>query len=304
MSGHSITLYGPNGDVLPLTGPQADEGYSIMRDGLVGYYDAVTTTEWARARRQRGGRYKGLEQAEREIEIPFRVTSERDWAALDSRLARAIPYQLDRWDENAKLARIGIEADDTERFLDVQRSREPQYHKDFDALKALDLGQGIVTYFLKAAQPMWSGRKRMLVWETSSTSGTGPVAPKLSNPGPIPIMGKWVLTPGIWTVPDYQWGGPEGKRVVRDPRTIPLQPVTEAMGGLTIDLSDMERTFRSTSGENVNGQVAGNYYFVNFEIPPYTPPTDLIVSVSGAPAGGARAEFHYTELWNRPWGEQ
>lgn len=298
MTAHKITLYGANGDIIDLgrEGSQI-EGYSIMRDGLVGYFDAVTTTEWTRARRQRGGRHKGMEQAEREIEIPFRVTG-TDWARLDSRLARMIPYHLDRWDDDARLASIGIEADNTERFLDVQRSREPQYRNGFGPIEALDRGQGIVTYFLKAAQPMWSGKPKVSVWEAAGTSGSGTIT--VHNPTDQEMFQEWVLTPGTWTLPDVSWHGAAGKRTIREHRVIQLNP---APNGLRITLDPMERMFRNEDGTNASGQVAGGYYLLH-TIPPYTPKTELPISVHGAPSGGARAELHQPQLWSRPWGLQ
>ena len=291
-----ITLHGANGDTLPLSGPGSDEGYKIMRKGFVGYFDAATTTEWTRARRERGGRYKGMEQSEREIEIPFRVTSDREWADLDSRLAKAIPYELDRWDEDARLARLEIETPDSLRWIDVQRSRDPQYSPELDAVKALQLGEGIVTYFLKAANPMWASAPTVTSWETGSTSGSGTIT--ISNPTDQPMYHEWVLTPGTWTVPDPEWGGPEGRRVIRHQRDIELRPNTS---GLRISLDPMARMFRDMEGINVAGQVAAGYWLLH-EIPPHTPPTDLPISVTDAPSGGARAELHQPRLWSRPWG--
>ena len=301
MTDHQVTLYGANGDVLPLGGEDATEGYRIPTGGMLGYYDAPVDTEWASSRMERGGRFKGMTQGVREMSISVRVT-DREWLELDSRLAKAIPYKLDKWDPNAKLAQIGIDTDGDERRLAIQRSKDPEYAKDFDPIQALHLGEGIATFPVKVAQPMWESPAVVTVWETAGTSGTGTIT--ISNPTDQVMFPTWVLTPGTWTVADVAWTGAEYQRTIRDARTIPLKPVTAAMGGLSIRCDPMKVAFVDQAGTNVMGQVAGDYYLVNFEIPPYTPATELPISVTGAPSGGARAELHQPRLWSRPWGLQ
>lgn len=288
-----------NGPVLHVHGEEAGmEGVALGKGQVEGIYDAPTSTEWTRARRQRGGRYKGLENPERDITLGFHVISRGDsYVENDDLLRRAFTYELDPWYPGDTLARLVVDVEGDERTLDVQMSQEPEFAPEIDPTQ---LEYGNVFYRLKAAQPFWEGASKVVSWETAGTSGTGTL--KLRNPCPLPISYRLVLTPGKWIIPDYQFTGPARKRTVAHARSIPLQNVTVGMGGLVIDTDPMVRTFRSLDGTNVNGQVAGGYYVVNYQLPPYLQPVDVPISVSGAPPGGARAELHYTELWDRPWG--
>ena len=84
-------------------------------------------------------------------------------------------------------------------------------------------------------------------------------------------------------------------------RTVTVD-VKADMGGVRISLDPAQRMVADLAGTNVLGRgVTGNQFFVH-EIPPYTPVTELPIAVSGAPAGGARAELHQPRLWSRPWG--
>ena len=82
---------------------------------------------------------------------------------------------------------------------------------------------------------------------------------------------------------------------------IPLKPVTSTHGTLTIQLDPMHVMMQSANGTNVMGEVGGGYYFMH-TIPPHTPKTQLPISVTGAPAGGARAELHQPRLWSNFYG--
>ncbi len=70
---------------------------------------------------------------------------------------------------------------------------------------------------------------------------------------------------------------------------------------VTIQLDPMHVMMQSANGTNVMGEVGGGYYFMH-TIPPHTPKTQLPISVTGAPAGGARAELHQPRLWSNFYG--
>ncbi|MBM4508936.1 hypothetical protein GS421_03240 [Rhodococcus hoagii] len=125
-------------------------------------------------------------------------------------------------------------------------------------------------------------------WETSGTSGSGTIT--VSNPTDVEMFQTWVLTRGTWTVPDVSWTGRPRRRTpggLYGSRSIPLKPVTSTHGTLTIQLDPMHVMMQSANGTNVMGEVGGGYYFMH-TIPPHTPKTQLPISVTGAPAGGAR----------------
>lgn len=273
------------------------DGFVLGNGQVTGLYEAPVDTEFSRARRQRGTSFKGKENPGREMNLGFHVYGERDgqaWLESHSLLRSLFTYQLDPWWPEDELARISVESDDGLRELHVQMSEEPEFAPDIDP----DLLQyGNVFYKLTAAQPLWESPTVVTSWETGSTSGSGTIA--VSNPTDQVMYQRWTLTPGTWNVPDVSWSGKPRKREPGGTdynRSILLNPVTSAMGGLTIDLDPMDFRMESESGENVMGQVGGGYYFLH-EIPPHTPKTELPIYVSDAPAGGARAELHQPRLW-------
>lgn len=295
-----ISLIGAGGgQEIHLSGESAGEEGVILGKGQVeGIYDAPTDTEWARARLQRGGTLKGVENPERDISLGFHVNgdSRLDWMEQDTILRQCFSYQLDEFNPDDTLARLVVESASGRRTLNVQMSEEPQFAPELDA----DLLQyGNVFYKLKVAQPMWEGPTAVTSWETATSSGSGTIT--VSNPTDQLMHQMWVLTPGVWTVPDPLFQGPLRRRVVADPRVIELQRVTAAMGTLVINRDPMELDMATGNGENVLGQVGGGYFFLH-SIPPYTPKTELPISVTGAPSSGARAELHQPRLWSRPWG--
>lgn len=303
MSGLRISIVGAHhGPEVVVSGEGAGEqGIALGEDQVKGIYDAPTETEWSRARRQRGGSLRGIENPERLMTLGFHTSGERgeEWGEVDDLLRSLFSYGLDEWYPEDDLAQLVIESESDLRSLRVQMSKEPEFSPKIDPAKQK---YGNVFYQLTAGQPMWESPETVTAWETAGTSGTGTIT--VSNPTDQVMFPTWVLTPGTWTVPDVAWVGPPRRRTVADARTIPLKPVTSGMGGLSIRCDPMRVTFVDQAGTNVMGQVAGDYYLVNFEIPPYTPATELPISVTAAPSGGARAELHQPRLWSRPWGLQ
>jgi hypothetical protein len=279
------------------------ENIHLGEGQVQGFYHAPRETEWKRARRQRGGSFAGIETPYRDMQLGFHVTDGpgQSWAEADSLLRSCFTYHLDPWWSEDTLARIAVESEDGYRTLSVQMFEEPEFAPELDPDH---LQYGNVFYKLRAAQPFWESKTDVTDWETSGTSGSGTIA--VSNPTDVEMYQTWVLTPGTWTVPDVSWTGRPRKRVpggVHGSRSIPLKPVTTAMGSLTIQLDPMHVMMQDHSGINVMGIVGGGYYFMH-TIPPHTPKTLLPISVTAAPAGGARAELHQPRLWSNFHGGQ
>lgn len=288
-----------NGQQIIVSGPGAPSDQIELGKGQVaGLYHAPVDTEWSSARRQRGGSFKGLENPARDMTVGFHLYATKDdpLEVVESRLRSMFTYHLDPWWPEDELARIVVESADDERELHVQMFDEPEFAPNLDPTM---LQYGNVFYKLRSAQPFWESKTAMTWWETSASSGSGTIT--VSNPTDVPMYQRWVLTPGTWTVPDFAWAGPPRRRTPADARTITLKPVTTAMGALVVDLDPMRIMMADEAGTNVMGQVGGGYYFLH-EIPPHTPKTDLPISVTDAPAGGARAELHQPRLWSMPWG--
>lgn len=299
----NISLRGAHdGEVLHLSGEDAGaEGVYLAEGGLDGFYEAPVETIWERARRQRGGTFRGIENPERDMTLTFHVvdTPNASWQEVAALVRNTFSYHLDPWWPEDNLATVQVETDDDYREMAVQMSEEPEFTSDHDP----DVnGYAKMVVSLKAAQPFWQGRTTVSTWETTSSSGSGVVT--VSNPTDVPMYLLWVLDPGTWTIPDVSWTGRPGKRApggTYGSRSITLKPVTTAMGGLVVNTDPMERTFSDAAGTNVVGAIGGGYYVINREIPPRTPKTDLPVSVSGAPSGGAGVELRQVRLWGGVW---
>lgn len=274
-----------------------EEGIRLGKGQVQGFYHAPVDTEWKRARRQRGGSFAGLENPARDMQLGFRVRAiaGQTWQETDALLRSCFTYQLDPWWPGDALARIYVESDSDIRSLGVQMFEEPDFAPD---ISPEVLQYGNVFYKLRAGQSFWDGSTVVEPWETSATSDSGTI--EVSNPTDVEMFQTWVLTPGTWTVPDVSWTGRPHARTPGGPyptRSITLQPVTPAMGSLTIQLDPMRVMMQDASGINVMGLVGGGYYFMH-TIPPHTPPTPLPISVTDAPVGGARAELHQPRLWS------
>ena len=125
---------------------------------------------------------------------------------------------------------------------------------------------------------------------------------------------KVVLTRCQATLPDFSWSGAPGARVPgidklsgRDDsaRTILCPLLNATHGGATIDLEHLVGNtlmIRDASDQNMLGQmpVPGKYF--TYEIPSHTPPTNLPVSYTGAPAGGAMIRYIMPRRWDEPFG--
>lgn len=303
-----ITIIGADGTRLDVSGRNAGRQGIILAEGQVkGIHDAPTTTEWASAAREVGGRSKGASFDVRDLMLGFHVFGDepfgggqaRGFEWLDSTLRKCFTYELDPWDPTEKLARIFIKSKRDVRMLAVQLYEQVNFDPDTDP--TID-DYGNPQYPLRAGQPMWAGKTRITSWETSGTSGSGFI--EVSNPTDRPMNQMWVLTRGTWTISDTSWLGPKGHRKpggeFKD-RTLTLRPIDAVHGGARINLDPMKLMIESWSGTNALGDLLPDQFFMH-EIPPYTPPTMLPISVTGAPSGGARAELHQPRLWTRPWG--
>lgn len=289
------------GPEVAVSGPRAGElGIALGKDQVQGIYHAPVDTEWKRARRQRGGSFAGIETPYRDMKLGFQVAGDLgggSWAEADSLLRSLFTFHLDPWWPDDTLARLAVDSGDDYRTLSVQMFEEPAFTPELDPDY---LQYGNVFYSLRAAQPFWESEPAMTFFECPAGSASRSGTIRVSNPTDVEMYQRWVLTPGTWTIPDVSWTGAPRKRLPGGKyasRSIPLKPVTAAHGGLTIDLDPMHVMMQAKTGVNVMGEVGGGYYVMH-TIPPHTPPTDLPISVTGAPAMGARAELHQPRLWS------
>lgn len=285
-----------DGDEIVVNGVGAGvDGITFGKDQVKGLYETPADVEYARARKQRGATFKGIELPDRKMQIGFNVAGRGgNWSDRHGFLRSLFTYHLDPWWDEDELARFVAGVDDDRRELHVAMSKEPQFAPAIDPAR---LQYGNVFYELIAAQPLWESPTIVTEFTTSGSSGSGTIP--CSNPTDQTMFHTWKLTRGTWTLPDVSWTGAPRRRVrggLYGNRMIPLLPVTSSHGTVEITLDPMKVMFRDAGQTNVMGQVGGGYWFMH-AIPPHTPPTNLPISVTGAPAGGARAELHQPRLW-------
>ncbi len=249
----------------------------------------------------------------RDLFLKFHIVSGRavsgvDQETLMGQFREAFDYREDDWDHDAKLARIQVISEKSDRSLDVQLYEHPDFNPNIDPVYR---GHADPKLPLRAGQPMWYEPDVVTTWSTTSTSGSGEII--VSNPTDQVMYQKWILTRGSWTLPDKSWAGPKRHRVPgisklngRDDsnRTILMPTITAVHGGAVVDLDPMKLMVRDAHDTNLLGQmpVPGRYF--EYAIPPYTPETPLPVSVTGAPAGGAMVQLVQPRLWSEPIGLQ
>ncbi|RVW06221.1 hypothetical protein [Rhodococcus spongiicola] len=300
-----VAIIGANGFRLDVAGKNAGRQGVILAAGQVqGIYGAPISSEWKRAARERGGRFKDRTFPWRDITLGFHLFGDEgpmDIARLDSLLDQMITDAPDKYDPDEQLARIVVKSKRDTRRLFIQRQADTDLDPEFDP--TLDDEQYLnPIYRVRSGQPFWEGRKKVTVFTSEDSSASGYI--EVSNPTPIEMWQSWVLTRAEWTIPDPSWIGPKGKRVPGGEfgdRVVELLPIADAHAGARINYDPMRLMLESWAGVNLLGENGGRDYFMH-KIPPYTPPTRLPISYKNSPSGGARAELHQPRLWPKPWG--
>ncbi|AHH22109.1 hypothetical protein NONO_c73530 [Nocardia nova SH22a] len=313
ITGLTVILHGCDGSVWHVHGEdKGAEGVWCGKDQVQGLFDPPVRTAWASGARQRGGRMRGRWFDPRDLDLGFHLVAARipagDQETLMSEFWRAFDYREDDYDWDAVLPRIQVISEKSDRFLEVQLRQNREFNPGIDPLIRQHANPSLP---LRAGMPFWQEKPKISTWTTTGTSGAGTVT--VSNPTPLPMYQKWILTRGNWTVPDRSWEGPAyhrvlgtSKRTGRDDsaRDILMAPITAVQGGATVDLDPEALMVRDAHGTNLLGQmpVPGRYF--EYEVPPHTQPTELPISVTDAPAGGAMAQLVMPRMWPLPIGGQ
>lgn len=311
MPGTKVEILGCDGSYWCVYGDgQGDQGVYLAQNQVAGIYDAPVRQTWTASANQTGGTLKGMWHDYRDISLGFHVlkTSSSRMEDIESRFRMAFDFRLDQWDHDARLARIRFTTDlSGVRDLEVQLFEAPDFDLSRDPT-ARQYGNPILP--LRAGQPMWFETPDVSqTWSTATASGDGSL--KVKNPTNRPMLHKFVGTRGQWTLPDFSWSGKPGFRVRGvdklsgrndSSRTILMPTIGALEGGFTVDLDPMAIQVRDAHDTNLLGRmpVPGRYF--THVIPPYTPETELPVSVVGAPAGGAMIQLVQPRLWTRPLG--
>lgn len=308
-----IIAHGGDSSTWHVHGPNSGaEGVSMGKDQVKGLFAAPVRTAWKSGARQIGGRPKARWYDPRDLSLGFHIVAARVTAAdqetIMSQFRQAFDYREDDWDHDAVLPRLQVITDRSDRSLDVQLHAHPDMDPGIDPLVS---GHANPVLPLRAGMPFYYETPVTTSWSTASSSGSGNIT--VSNPTDLPMMHKWVLTRGNWTLPDRSWEGPKhhrrpgvSKLTGRDDstRAIVMPTIGVVQGGATVDLDPDELMVRDAHDTNLLGQmpVPGRYF--EYVIPPWTQEQTLPVSVTGAPAGGAMVQLIQPRYWSEPIGGQ
>ena len=276
------------------------EGVWLAAGQVQGIYDAPIKTTWKTGAFQVGATQKAVKRLHRDMELGFHVVETFDNFEWNESMFRQIFfYEEDQWSTTPKKTTIEVVTEMSgTRKLDVLMYEQPDFNAGIDPIQQQ---YGNLIMKLRAGEPMWYEDNAVSQFTSGATSASGTVT--VSNPTDQVMYHKWVLTPGIWTLPDFQWvgdpgerqpGGAQGSRLIND------ITITSANGGAVIDLDRAELMYRDLNNTNILGQQGANKIFT-FPIPPYTPEYELPVSYKGQ-VGGATVQLVQPRRWSRPYG--
>lgn len=310
----TIRIHGCDGSLWPVYGQnQGAQGVIMAKDQVEGLFAAPVRTSWKAGNRQRGGSMKGRWFDWRDLKLGFHIVAARVPGAsqedIMSRFVQAFSFEEDEWDHDATLAKIEVTTNRSTRFLDVQMHDETPFNPGIDPLRR---SYANMEFPLRAGQPLYYEDPDVVtIFSTSSTSATGTI--RVSNPTDTLLYQQFIGTRGQWTLPDVSWAGKKYHRVPgvskltgydHSSRSILMPVIGTIQGGFVVDLDPQQIMVRDAHDTNLLGQmpVPGMYFM--YPIPPWTPETDLPVSVTGAPAGGAMLQCIQKRRWQWPIGGQ
>ncbi|MBX4168037.1 phage tail protein [Rhodococcus sp. DMU2021] len=284
------------GDWFTISGPgQGDRGVELASE-VQDFYDAPVSTIRNKHAFQKGSSYGG-----KRIEDRFPIFSVYvsgvtgdEWEELDSEWRKAWDY-----DQESKL---WVETDSSRRWLSVSLFEEPKVDMEYDPHGELRVKATMATV---AGDPFWYEEDEPKKWinpidTTDGSISTGTL--RVSNPTDQEIWLKYTVQayPGaVYTLPDFSFGSDRKEMAVQHAaRTIDLPPLLPGEH-LRVDTDDSTTQVESSLDTQVYLRMQGLRF--HYPIPPYTPPTDLPVAVTGAPAG-VGVQVRMPRPWSRPWG--
>lgn len=284
----TIELVGVDGSRWTLSGPgQGFEGVELATNPI-GLYDAPVTTIWNSTAFQIGATFGGYRTNKRDVVFQVNVfaASGISWEEADSAWRKAWAYDRD--------CTLIITTDFGSRRLKLRMSEQP----DIKTKRDPHINEiSVVTMTCTAGDPYWYEDDVVSSWvSTVDTRGGGSQSGTVtvSNPTDLQIWLKWVLkSPGRWTVPDFSWQSDEwaNRRI--------LLPTQAAGEDVVINTDPMEDQAVALNGAQFWARMNGVSFL--FPVPPYTKPTALPVTVTGA-AAGTGIQLRCPRPWSRPWG--
>ena len=246
------------------------EGVWLAKGQVEGIYDAPIKSTWKTGAFQVGSTQKAIKRLHRDMELGFHISdSFNDSFEFNESLFRQIFfYEEDQWSTSPKKTTIEVSTEISgTRKLDVLMYEQPDFAPPTDPLQQQ---YGNLVLKLRAGEPMWYEDNVVDQFTSGATSASGTIT--VSNPTDQVMWHKWVLTPGIWTLPDFEWVGDPGERIpggANASRMINDITITSANGGAVIDLDRQQLMYRDLNNTNILAQMGASKIF-NYPIPPYS----------------------------------
>ena len=286
-----------DGTMFTISGPgQGDRGV-ILETDLEDLYDVPVETIRMQHAYEKGSRFGGKRIKHRipVFQVGIEGESALDWEDLDSEWRWAWDYE--------KQNKLWIETPRSRRYLNLSLYEHPKVDLARDPHAE---AFSIVTMTAIAGDPYWYDARpdtREWVNPTNTTGGgwsTGSV--EVSNPTTEDIWLYWTLQayPGArWRLPDYSFGNNKEEAALAHAARTVLLP--EMIAGEHFRVDTNEDTTQLETDLDTQAYLRMNGVRFLYPVPAGTGPTNLPVSVTGAPPG-VGAQVRMPRPWNRPWG--
>lgn len=296
----SIEILGQNDEHIPIhEGNEGERGVHIAEDGVDTLFNASPEKQtWKSGARSKGSKPRNRKILHRDIDLSCLVkeTQEYPYEFNESYLLQAVGWELDPYDDDAKLCRIRVTTDlSGPRDLDVVQYEEPEFSPKIDPIKQQF---GEITLKLRCGDPDWYEDDWISPYEFS---GAGEGWVEVWNPTPRAVYQTWGVTPGVWSIPDPTWRGAKGDRRPGGPQVGRILSNLEVVATDGYTQFNRNRDLLPAVNENdTNITARMNGQFVLNEIPPYTQKQRIPVWKEDSGAG--RIELIQARRWQRPWG--
>lgn len=274
----TIEVEGVDGSVWRLNGPGMGREGVTLGESPQGIYDAPVRTLWQQGAFQEGATPNGARWDARDVVFTAQVQSVlgRRWQDVDSAWRRAWSYTAD--------SILRVTTPSGTRELRLRLYEAPKFTPDTDP-RLNEFGEVVMT--CRAGDPFWYEQPDKQPVTASVASGTSYLS--VWNPTDKDMWLRWVTAPGSrWTLPDFNYSGSQ--------RTITL-PTAYTSREVLIDTHPLREQVVVVGWANAWEAMKGVQFI--HPVPPYTPPTEVPVSWSGA---GGSLMLVQDRRWSRPWG--
>lgn len=274
----TVEVEGVDGSVWRLHGPGAGREGVRLGTSPEGLYDAPVRTLWQQGAFQEGSTPNGVRWDARDVVFVALVQprGSRSWQDVDSAWRRAWSYTAD--------SILRVTTPSGTRELKLRMFEAPKFTPETDP-RINAFGEVVMT--CRAGDPFWREQPDKQAVTASGASGTEYL--RVVNPTDKEMWLRWVLSPGSrWTVPDFDFSG--GSRTV-------TMPTAYTSRDVLIDTHPLREQIVVPDWANAWEAMGG--VTLLHPVPPYTPPTDVPVSWTGA---GGSLMLVQDRRWSRPWG--